>query len=322
MKTKDKIKLITSLFSIVVFRKNIPLIVSWALTQTCNLKCHYCGFWKNRVVEINTESVMSLLYALKRMGTQRIQFTGGEPLLRDDIGQILMNCKRLGISTNINSNGILVPSKIEELKNVDSLTLSLDGPKEIHDSIRGEGVFDQVIEAATEAKKNKIKFRFLTVLTNKNLGAIDFMINQALEFETSVIFQPATVHLLNSSDPNSLASSPQEYKKAIKRLIVLKRKTRSIGNSMPALRHLYHWPDGQKLQCIGGRMFCRIDTNGALKICPRYMNGVVVSHENIREAFLQLSKSGCDHCWCASNVEMSRILSLDLRAILNALKFV
>ncbi len=299
----------------------VPLVVSWSLTERCNLRCKYCGFWQNPSEEKDTDFVLRVIDELYKIGTKRIQFTGGEPVLRKDLRKILKRCNDRRISVNINSNGLLVPEKIEDIKFVDSLSLSLDGPRDIHDFVRGSGVYDRVMDAIESARSHGVKFRFLTVLNAKNLEHIEFMISKAREFNTTVIFQPATIKLLNGFDRNPLAPSTKEYRETIKKLISLKKQGQAVGNSVRALYHLYHWPEGKRIKCVGGRIFCRIDSDGTVKICPRAGSGINLSDKGFTEAFAGLSSKGCDFCWCASNVELSFISSFYPDVLLNAVKF-
>ncbi len=147
MKLKDKLFVINSLLMARVFKKKTPLIVSWAITTRCNKSCAYCDIWNIKVKELETAHVFSLISELSRLGTRIIHFTGGEPLLREDIGMIIDCCSERGILTSINSNGSLMKQRIKELKNLNLVGLSLDGPEDVHDSIRGKGSYGEVIAA-------------------------------------------------------------------------------------------------------------------------------------------------------------------------------
>ncbi len=125
-----------------------PLIVTWPITNRCNLRCRYCEEWKKAGDEMSTEEIKELITELKELGTVRISLSGGEPLVREDIGEIIDFIKENDMSVVLTSNGTLVPEKIEEIKNADVVKLSIEGEKAIHDRIRGEGSFENVIKAA------------------------------------------------------------------------------------------------------------------------------------------------------------------------------
>lgn len=323
MRLKDTAFLIKSLFQAKAYRKKTPLVVSWAITARCNLRCKHCNAWNLKGEELETAQIIHVIEELSRMGTRKIQLTGGEPLLRDDIGQILDFCRKKGINTSINSNGMLVAKRIDALSNLGLLCLSLDGPQPIHDLLRGEGSYDGVIRAAHIARDKHMRLRFVTVLSRSNLGSIDFILEKAKEFNASVFFQPATVHILMSGEDNPFAAAPEEYKKAILELLTKKKKNKLIANSAAGLKHLYHWPEKTKMRCLKGLVSCRIESNGDVYICPRTKNKmkpVNCIRNGFKEAFNNLPVIFCDSCWCAANVEINCLLALKVDTMLNAVK--
>ena len=175
-----------SFFAAKIFRRRIPLVVGWAITDRCNQSCSYCGRRHGDIKEISTQEAFRIIDELSRLGCLRISLTGGEPLMREDIGAIVDRIHKKGIETKINSNGALVRERIDELKNLDILCLSLEGEKDVHDAIRGAGSYDKVIEAAQCARERGIKISFATVLTKRNLDSIDFILAKAKEFDAKV----------------------------------------------------------------------------------------------------------------------------------------
>ena len=88
MKIKDKIFIGHSILKSKLLKKSSPLTVGWSLTNRCNHECKYCGIPNVKSNELTTEQIFSIIDELSELGTKIIQFTGGEPLLRDDIGKI------------------------------------------------------------------------------------------------------------------------------------------------------------------------------------------------------------------------------------------
>jgi MoaA/NifB/PqqE/SkfB family radical SAM enzyme len=95
--------------------------------------------------ELSTEQIFSIIDELADNGTQRVSISGGEPLLREDIGEIISHIKKKGMGCGLNTNGLLVPDRIEEVRKVDSITISLDGEREAHEANRGRGTFEKVM---------------------------------------------------------------------------------------------------------------------------------------------------------------------------------
>lgn len=326
MNLKDKTVAVKSLIQAKLYKKRTPLIVTWSITTRCDCRCKYCNIWNVTSEELETRQIFSIIEELSKLGIRRIQFTGGEALLREDIGQIIDFCKERGIDTGVNSNGSLVHKKIDVLTKLNLLCLSLDGRQATHDYLRGDGSYSSVMKAVKIARDNNIKVRFTTVLSKTNLGDVDFVLEKGREFDAPVIFQPATTHLLGSNEPNPLAPPAEDYKQIIRNLQIMKRRNKYVNNSMAGLRHLYNWPQGTEINCLKGLVACRIESNGDVYICARKrekMKPINCANKNFREAFYNLPLSfSCNSCWCAGNVEVNCLLALKMSTVLNAIKLI
>lgn len=115
------------------------------LTESCNLSCIHChaSDRTTKEDELTTLEIFRLLDELARIsGFRMVAFTGGEPLLRPDLYEILEYAKKLGFSTTLASNGTLITPQIAK-KLADAglsiAAISLDSTDEkIHDQIRGK----------------------------------------------------------------------------------------------------------------------------------------------------------------------------------------
>ena len=320
MKLHHKILIANSIVRAKLFNIKIPIVISWLITRKCNQMCKYCNNQKISTSEdLNTEQIFSIIERLAKIGTKVIVFTGGEPLLREDIGKIVDYCVEKDMVTGINSNGWLVQDKIAELVNLNTLNISLDGPEEVNDVIRGTGSFKAVMNAIDAAYSKGVKIKFSTVLTKFNLDfkCIDYLIKIAKEFNTTVTFQPATHLLLRGKGINSTAPSQKQYKKVINHLI--SQKNKYIGNSLSGLKYLNNWPNPKKIKCAGA-LICRIDNQGNLMICGRMQNpwkGKNCLNLDFNETFLKTTPVYCDSCWCASRVEMNYLFSFKPDVLFN-----
>lgn len=131
-----------------------PEFVSWEITNQCNLSCDYCStawFDELRGKVLSTAQCLSVVKTLSDANVLRVAIEGGEPLLRPDLWQILAALEKTGITTTIATNGILVDHEfIKKLRDlgISSVQISLDGScPEVHDSIRGQGTFEQCYRA-------------------------------------------------------------------------------------------------------------------------------------------------------------------------------
>lgn len=273
MNVKIKLKVLFDILKLRLFSKRTPIAIRWQLTYKCPLRCIYCDIWKNSdVPELETKQILSLLDEMKKCGVKKISFSGGEPMLRKDIGKIIHHCLLANISPEINSTGVLIPQKINQLKKIHLLKLSLDGPKEVHDLVRGKaGAYDTVINAAESAAVNGIKFIFSTTLTKYNINKVEFLLNLAEKFNTFVAFQPLKEKYFRSTEEtDDFYPREEEYKDAINKLISWEKSGKArMRNSLQGLLHIYNWPNYKKLDCNAGKLFCMIEPNGTLSPCDR-----------------------------------------------------
>ncbi len=127
-----------------------PLVANYYLTYRCNARCHFCNIWAlEPPQEADFATIQHNLQDLKRLGVKYVDFTGGEPLLRADVGEIYTEAKRLGFTTSMTTNTILYPKRAKEIQGiVDFLNFSLDGADaDTHDHSRGVKIFDTLVES-------------------------------------------------------------------------------------------------------------------------------------------------------------------------------
>lgn len=322
MKLKNKIAALQSICKEVFISKKTPLVISWHLINRCNQRCKYCYRWDDPSQELATNKIFNIIDQLRKLGTQVIIFSGGEPLLREDIGEILKYTHKNGIFTGLTSNGRLVGEKIEQLKTLDILKLSFDGPPEVHDFLRGSGSYESVMNAIEIAKENKLNIKLNTTLTKYNIGCVDYILKKAQELGLKVKFQPINhVHSVGK-DLSALFPSENTYKQTILKLINLKRTNPHIINSMRALKYLYHWPRSAKISCYAGRLICCIMPNGDVSACSSmrdYSRDYNCVNSSMKDIFRNLRPlPSCKGCWCTSTLELNCLLSFNLPALLNA----
>lgn len=309
-----------------LLRRRVPLFASWNITFRCNLRCLYCASCDAPRDELDTSGVFSGLDALWRMGTRWITFGGGEPLLRQDIGEILKYSKQKGFQTYLSSNGWLLQNRLAEIRPyVDHLNLSLDGTREVHDKVRGEGAYDKALEALDLCKSSGIHVSLQCVLNRYNLDAVDDAVATAKEYGVPIMFQPATKWLSTSTRENPIAPDTTEYRKAIAHIVQLKRQGAPVRNSFTGLRHLASWPDPQPIFCIAGRSMVILEADGSMIACHQcqvtdFLCGKA-GRGSMEDNFKNLRlPTHCVQCWCAPVVELCLFFSLRPEAMLNALR--
>jgi len=304
--------------------RKIPLVVSIVVTNRCNYSCAYCDRWDGRGERLSTAQLTAMLEEMASMGTERVIFTGGEPLIRKDLSQLIDHATSLKMKVHINSNGTLVPKLLEILRPITALTISLDGDRKVHDQIRGAGAFDAALEALRAVKTlSSVKARLTAVISSDSIGAEDALLDVARREGVDVFFQPAEHRLLGSDEPNPIAPPIARYRETIDHLIAEKERGAPIANSLSALRFLRKWPDGPALSCAGSKLFCRLDYDGRVMICGRmgeYEESYSALELGFRDAFMKLNEARCPTCWCASRVEVNQAFALQTDAMMGLVR--
>ncbi|MDD5560795.1 MAG: radical SAM protein [Candidatus Omnitrophica bacterium] len=323
----DRIPIYWKAAKAVISRRKVPLITVLHITYRCNLSCRYCGYHERKTGELGTDKLLSLIDEFYRLGTRFIVISGGEPLLRDDLGQVIKSCKNKRMFVSMNSNGIFVKQRIGEIKSIDRLKLSLDGPKEINDRVKGEGTYDKVIEAIEACKRENLKVSLTTVISKYNVFSahLAHILDIAKEYNIEVSFQPADqTHCGNiGKDISSDLPAAAAFREAVSFLIKEKSKGNNrIINSLAGLRHLYHWPCPRKIPCLVSLFSTFLSPDGKIFICdmfPGSQNYLVTAGQNLKITLdnLQLPCS-CQHCWSASTIDFNLLLGPRLSRILES----
>lgn len=318
---KKQIESLNTILKVKFFNKRIPLAIRWQLTDKCPSQCEYCKIWKSPFgEELPTKIIFNLLDEVKSCGTKKISFSGGEPLLREDIGDIITYCKRLGISPEMNSTGYLFEKRVKGLKDLDLLKISLDGPENINELVRGKKEsYNWAINAASYAQANKIFFIFTTTLTKFNIIYVDDILAIAKKFNTIAAFQPLKeIEYQNNTEKlNSIEPLESLFKKTIDKLISYKKQNNCLSrNSLRGLHHIYNWPQYEKLKCWGGKIFCMIASNGEISPCDRLKYNTKLpncAEFGFKKAFNNLPNlppcSGCGFC---GTIELNYIMDFKL----------
>ncbi|MEE9200507.1 MAG: 12,18-didecarboxysiroheme deacetylase [Candidatus Brocadiales bacterium] len=139
-------------------------VVVWNMGQRCNLKCIHC-YSQSRDIEypgeLTTEEAKAMLDDLAGYGAPVILFSGGEPLMREDLLELAHHAKSKDLRAVVSTNGTLITrEKAKELKSVglSYVGVSLDGMKETNDRFRAvEGAFDMAIQGIKNCMAEGIK---------------------------------------------------------------------------------------------------------------------------------------------------------------------
>ena len=148
--------------------ENTPVVV-WNMTARCNLACRHCYLEAGNDFapgELTTAQARLFIDDLAKMGVPVLLFSGGEPLLREDVFTLGRYATKKGLRTVLSTNGTLITPKVaEKLREAgfQYIGISLDGTQEIHDTFRGkQGAFAEAMAGIRNsiASGNKTGIRF------------------------------------------------------------------------------------------------------------------------------------------------------------------
>ncbi len=168
-----------------ISQKPIPVVV-WNSTLKCNLKCVHCyANAGQRVNELTTEEAKAMIDDLASMKVPVLLFSGGEPLLRDDLFELAEYAVKRGVPCSLSTNGTLITEEVaEKLKEAgfSYVGVSIDGLRETNDRFRGvNGAFDRAFEGLINAKNAGIMTGIRFTVTKYNLKDVPAVVDLLAE---------------------------------------------------------------------------------------------------------------------------------------------
>ena len=322
-----------------LLRQNIPVLVTLCVTNRCNLRCRYCyeEYYDRNHREFTTTEIMALIETLSAMGTRYVSINGGEPLLRNDLEQIIDQVKAKNMLCHLSTNGLLLPQYIQAMKNVDSIAISLDGDSASHDYNRGKGTYDRVLTAFEVLKANHIPFHTSTVLTKQNKQAIEHILELARQYDFKAQF--SALRAADSPQPE-LALSDAELDDVFKKILRYKQQKQPIFFSAQAYQHALNWPLSYNTQmvfheqaqnqhheeeCYLKHFSCHIEANGLVYPCIVLVNkfeALNFLEVGFQKAWENATTCECKACYNLCTNDLNQIFGLRLSAIWNAFKIV
>ena len=207
--------------------KQLLRLLFWETTIKCNLTCAHCRRLESNETadkDLDTTEAKNLLEQLSDLGRQQpympvIVFSGGEPLCRPDLFELIEYAKHLSLIPALATNGTLIdPTIAQQIKKsgVMRVSISLDGTTaEMHDRLRQlNGAFEQSIAGIKYLAAEKIPFQINSTLTKHNAGQITqlYELAESLGAVAVHIFMLVPVGCGQSlADTDML--SPQEYER-------------------------------------------------------------------------------------------------------------
>ncbi len=206
--------------------KNTRPIAVFNCTARCNLKCLHCyssSDASKAANELSTEQAKSLIDQLADYKCPVILFSGGEPLLREDLFELIAYARKVGLKTVISTNGTLI-DKVKAAKlaeaGISYAGISLDGPEPFHDNFRAtKGSFKATMRGYANCLEAGIRMGLRFTITKHNADQIEAVFDIA---ENAKIRRICFYHLIRmgrAKDMEDPAPSLQQTRLAIDTII-------------------------------------------------------------------------------------------------------
>ena len=208
------------------------------------------------------------------MKVRTFSVTGGEPLLRPDLLEILKHASEKGLNTGIATNGFFITrTTAQDIKNsgVSSVQISLDGPKEIHNTIRGNNnSFDKAIAAIAYLKEAKINnITVATTVTPLNIDILKDMGEILIPLNLYMWKISTIMHIGRAEKNGSLRLSLDQMKRLFQFVSSSKNKLNIvIAENLPFLGEYERKSRTSPMICPVGISACCIGVDGNIRGCP------------------------------------------------------
>lgn len=211
-------------------------IVVWNITRKCNLQCVHCyndsGSDKT-CDEISTAGAKAVIDDLARFGVPSILFSGGEPLLRQDLFELIEYAVGKGVRTVISTNGTLIDEKkAEQIKRlgVSYVGISLDGIGPVNDKFRGAaGAFERAVRGIRNCRAAGVRVGLRLTLTKRNVRELEGLFEF---FEAEGVERACFYHLVPSGRGAAIADEDlthTETREALDRILAKTRQFKQAG---------------------------------------------------------------------------------------------
>lgn len=267
------------------------MIMSWNTTNKCNMYCKHCyrDSGNEAKMELSTEEGKTLLDEVAKAGFKIMIFSGGEPLMRNDIYELIEYARKIGLRAVLGSNGTLITLEVaKKLKEVGVMGVgisldSLDCKK--HDNFRNHpSGWKKAIDGMKNCKKAKLPFQIHTTVMEWNkdeiLDITDFAVSIGAVAHHIFFMVPTG----RGKNIEAEALSRVEYEKTLKN-IMLKQKKVSIELKPTCAPQFMRIAAENEIKtrfkkgCLAGISYCIISPIGDVQPCA-YLNMPI---GNVRE---------------------------------------
>jgi radical SAM protein with 4Fe4S-binding SPASM domain len=265
-----------------------PSHAVWEVTARCNLKCIHCHSSRSRKDgELSTDEGKDLLRQLAEVDEFRmVAFTGGEPLMRRDIFDLLDYSRELGFSNTLATNGTLVDEgTARDLRRsgVSIAAVSLDGDRETHDAIRGHpGAYEAALGAMKAISGAGITLHVNITLMGSNLEQVEELMSTCRRMGAGIVLLYQLVPVGNGAKIGNLSLDATQHERLIRFMSTAQRDSYAVMEPVAGPQYWSYLLESRGIRegplfglaekvfhgCSAGRGFAYVKANGDVLPCP------------------------------------------------------
>jgi pyrroloquinoline quinone biosynthesis protein E len=278
-----------------------PLWLLAELTYRCPLHCPFCynpvGYANDRT-ELTTEQWFDVMRQARQLGAAQLGFSGGEPLLRDDLEELVGEGRRLGFYTNLITSGIgLTETRLARMKDLelDHIQLSFqDSTREMNDFLSSTKTFDLKARVARLIRQYDYPMVLNVVLHRFNLDHVERIIDMALEMGVDYL-ELANAQYYGWALINRAQLMPTQAQLVRAESVVNACRAR-IGNRMRILFVVPDYFEQRPKACMNGwgSVFLGIAPDGTALPCHAARTLPGIDFPNVRDTSVEAIWYGSD----------------------------
>ena len=214
---------------------------------------------------MTTPEIFRMLEDARSFGIGVYNAWTAEPLLRPDLPDVLKHAKDLGLTTSLITNGKILAERVQDLKDLDYLSVSLDGIKSNRE-LRGLD-YEDVLKGIKAARAAGHEVLLNCVISGKNVSELGELVQLARELGTLISFEPLNQsgNVDNRVWEDLKLNDVSEYEKAMDDLIRLKRSGAPIINSETYLRMVKR--RAPEFRCHASDIVLHVASDGTFENC-------------------------------------------------------
>ncbi len=262
--------------------QDVPYVISWNLTARCNLRCKHCYIDASKPMpgELSTAEALRLLDEIAEVNSETLLIlTGGEPLMRPDLEELVARASGLGMTVVLGTNATHLTedrARILAERGLAGVGVSLDSLlASRHDEFRGVGgAWEATVQGIDAARRAGIDVQIQMTLTRDNVRELPEVVHFSREAGARVVTVFFLVCTGRGQDVVDL--TPEEYERTLQWLVGVKHDGIMIRpRCAPTFRRVLAQanPDSILLKsdagrCMAAKNYCRITPDGKVTPCP------------------------------------------------------